>query len=112
MEQSDPYANNPYNVYLTSLYSYRRIRNETNPNRPKLLIIGDTYMLPVASFLATAAGEVHLLWPYGVPDMDEDVENLLDYIEKYDFDHVIISMSPGSMYEGGFNFLGGIDIAK
>ena len=112
MEQSDPYANNPYNVYLTSLYSYRRIRNETNPDGPKLLIIGDTYMLPVASFLATAAGEVHLLWPYGVPDMDEDVENLLDYIEKYDFDHVIIGMSPGSMYEGGFNFLDGIDIAK
>jgi hypothetical protein len=40
--------------------------------------------------------------------MDEEVDSLVDYIEMNDFDHVIIGMSPGSMYEGGFNFLAGI----
>ena len=108
MEQADPYQRSPYNAYLTSLYSYRRICNELNPDGPRILVIGDTYMLPVASLLATAAGELHLLWPYGLPDMDEDVKTLLDYIEKYDFDHVIVGMSPDSMYEGGFNFLAGV----
>ena len=109
MDQKEPYERNMYNAYLTSLYSFRRISNDLNPDGPKILIIGDTHMLPVASLLATAAGEICLLWPYGVPDMDEDVENLLDYIGKNDFDHVIIGMSPGSMYDGGFNFLNGID---
>ena len=112
MDQEHPYESNMYNTYLTSLYSYRHIRNNLNSGGPKILVIGDTSMLPVASFLATAAGEIHLLWPYGVPDMDEDVDNLLDYIEKYDFDHVIVGMSPGSMYAGGFNFLNGIDIVE
>ena len=112
IEQNNPYERNMYNVYLTSLYSFRQIKNDLNPNGPKILVIGDTYMLPVASFLATAASEVCLLWPYSVPNMDEGVKSLLDYIEQNDFDHVIIGMNPGSMYDGGFNFLGGIDIPE
>ena len=112
INQSKPYERSMYNAYLTDLYSLRQISNELNPNGPKILVIGDTYMLPVASFLATASSELCLLWPYGVPDMDEGVNSLPDYIEKNDFDYVIIGMSPGSMYEGGFNFLNGIEIPE
>ena len=108
LNESQPYEYNLYNTYLTTLYTYRQINNTMNPDGPKILIIGDTYMLPVASLLSTAAGEVTLLWPYGLPEMDEEVDSLVDYIEMNDFDHVIIGMSPGSMYEGGFNFLAGI----
>ena len=112
MDQTNSYEYNMYNTYLTSLYSFRQIRNDLNPNGPKILVIGDTSMLPVASLLAMAAGDLHLLWPYSVPDMDGTAKTLLDYIEKNNFDHVIIGMSPGSMYEGGFNFLGGIEVPE
>ena len=112
LSQSSPYERNMYNTYMTSLYTYRQINNNLNLEGPKILIIGDTYMLPVASLLATAASEVTLLWPYGLPDMGEDIDSLIDYIEASDFEHVIIGMSPGSMYDGGFNFLEGIDIPE
>ena len=55
--------------------------------------------------------KLYLLWPYSAPDTGAGVKSLLDYIADYDFDYVIVGLSPGSMYEGGFNFLEGIDIA-
>ena len=111
MDQSNPYECNMYNTYLTSLYSYRQISNTLRPDGPKILVIGDAHMLPVVSFLGTAASEICLLWPYSTPDV-EGVENLLDYIDTNTFDYVIIGMSPGSMYAGGFNFLDGVDVPE
>ena len=112
MNQESPYQNNMYNTYLTSLFPFRQVSNNLNQDGPKILLIGDSYMLPVASLLSTATSELCLLWPYGLPEMDEDVETLLDFIEINDFDHVIVGMSPGSMHEGGFNFLEGIEISE
>jgi len=109
MNTDNPYERNLYSMYLTSVDSFRQILNDSNPNGPKVLLTGDTYMLPVATFLATAASDLCLLWPYSVPDMDKDADNLVEYIERNDFDYVVIGMSPGSLYGGAFNFLEGID---
>ena len=112
IDTENPYKRNMYNVYLTSVYSLRVISNELNQNGPKVLVIGDSHMLPVASLLATAASELCLLWSYGVPDTNEGAENMLDFIEANDFDYIIVGMNPGSMYEGGFNFLAGIEVSE
>lgn len=100
------YQRDYYSTYLNSEYSYRRIENKLNPDGEKILIVGDAYMLPVATFLATAAGQVDLMWPYTVPH----ATNLAEYLENNEYDHVIIGMSPSSLYSGSFQFLEGIEV--
>ena len=110
MDSENPYARNMYNTYLTGLYGFRQIKNNLNPGGPKVLVIGDSHILPMATFLATAAREVHLMWPYSMPDMGDNSKTLVDYVNANNFDHIIIGMNPGSMAEGGFNFLSGVEV--
>lgn len=103
------YERDMYSAYLSEGYPYRKIQNNLNPTGPKILVIGDSYMLPVTTFLATAASEVYMLWPYGLP---ESKASMIEYIEDNEFDHIIVGMSPMSLYTNGFNFLKGIELPK
>ena len=107
LENDYAYEKNAYNAYLTTEYDYRIIKNENNIDGPKILVIGDSYMLPVTTFLATAASEIHLLWPYGLPEG----EDLLTFLANNDFDSIIIGMSPNSLSGSGFNYLNDIDVS-
>lgn len=105
-ESPDLYENDMYCLYLSEVYSYRKITNHSNADGPKLLVLGDSYMLPVTAFLATAASEIHLLSPYNLP---ENTTSLLQYLGEHSFDHVIIGLNPGTLYDTGWNFLTGIE---
>lgn len=108
MSDADPYENDLYCLYLSEVYSYRKITNHRNTEGPKMLVVGDSYMLPVTAFLATAASEIHLLSPYDLP---ADTPSLLAYIEENDIDHVVVGLNPGALYNTGWNFLTGIEPA-
>lgn len=105
LDAENPYERNMYNTYLTDEYPLRIIKNNLNPEGPKLLIVGDAYMHPVISFLATAASEIHIIWPYTLPESG----TLVDYIGENDFDSVIIGMNPGKLDESGLGYLTGLD---
>ncbi|MDL2205314.1 hypothetical protein LJC33_00195 [Eubacteriales bacterium OttesenSCG-928-N13] len=105
----DIYDNDMYCVYLTEVYPYRKITNNLNPDGPKVLIVGDSFMLPVAAFMAVAAGELHLLSPYSLPS---DVASLPEYLQANGFDHVIVGLNAGTLYDSGFNFLNGIELPE
>lgn len=106
ISSADAYENDMYCLYLSEVYSYRKITNHLNEEGPRILVLGDSYMLPVAAFLATAASEIHLLSPYDLPN---DTASMLDYLEENTFDHVIVGMNPGTLYNTGWNFLANID---
>lgn len=106
MEYDDPYENDMYALYLDDLYSLRIIQNNLNTNGAKVLLIGDSYMLPVAAFLSTAVSEIHLVSPYST--IGEG--NMIDYMDANGFDYVVIGLSPGTLYTGGFTFLNGIEV--
>lgn len=106
MSAENIYDNDMYCLYLSEVYSYRKITNHLNTDGPRILVVGDSYMLPVTAFLATAASEVHLLSPYNLPD---NTESLLAYLEEYDFDHVLVGLNPGTLYNTGWTFLEAID---
>lgn len=105
MSNDDIYENDLYCTYLSEVYTYRKITNHSNKDGLKILIIGDSYMLPVSAFLATAVSEVYLLSPYSLP---ENTQSLLDYVRSNDLDHVIIGLAPGTLYNTGWGFLTGI----
>lgn len=109
MESANPYENDMYSIYLTEVYPFRMIENHMIEDGSKVLVIGDSFMLPVAAFLATSTSELHLLSPYSLP---EGVESLIDYVEDNEFDQIIVGLNPGTLYEGGFNFLTGIEIPE
>lgn len=102
MSHEDVYENDMYCLYLSEVYAYRKITNHLNQDGPKLLVLGDSYMLPVAAFLATTASEVHLLSPYDLPN---DTQSILAYVAENQFDHVIVGLNPGTLYGTGWNFL-------
>lgn len=98
----DDYERTMYAAYLGGNAAQRIIQNELNPDGPKVLVIGDTYMAPIVTFLACAAGEVYYLWQYENPV----VRDLEDYLMAEQFDIVLIGIASSVMREGGFGFLG------
>ena len=106
MEKQNPYERDMYSTYLTGEYPLRVIHNNLAADGEKVLFIGDSSMLPVASFLAPSVGELHLLWLYTVPN---GYDNLIEYCEENGIDSVIVGMAPGSLGNVGFGFLDGID---
>lgn len=107
VERDDPYENDAYCTYLTEVYPYRKIVNNKMPDGAKVLVLGDSFMLPVTAFLATAVQEVHLLSPYSLP---YGADTLITYLEENDFDHVVIGFNPGTLNDAGFRFLDGIEL--
>lgn len=101
LNAEDIYERTMYAAYLGGNAAQRIIKNDLRTYAPKVLVIGDSYMAPIVSFLACAAGEVHYLWQYGNPA----VEDLEAYLTAEKFDVVLVGISSNMMQEGGFGFL-------
>ena len=108
LSNKNPYSRDGVAAYLTGLYPYRIIRNNQNTGGPKALVIGDVHMLPVSTFLATGAGELHLIWPYTLPTAD----TLPEFINLHDFDIVLVGLNPHRLTGAGLGFLDGITIGE
>ena len=63
IEKKDYYKHNPYVLYIGGDYPLAEHRNEKAPNKQKLLLIKDSFMLPVQAFLATEFQEVDVIDP-------------------------------------------------
>lgn len=105
LEADDEYDRAMYATYLGGNAAQRIIKNELNPYGPKVLVIGDSYLAPIVAFLTSGSGEVHYLWQYENPV----VEDLSAYLAEEAFDVVLIGMSSNMMGEGGFGFLNNLE---
>ncbi len=100
LEVRDPYSMNMYNTYLGGTMAWMRITNEDNPGRPRLLLIHDSFSMPLACFLAPLFGEIHMIWPLS-ENYRPDIEK---YVAENSFDYVVVELSPGNYSEEGFGF--------
>ena len=101
LTEENPYYRNMFYAYLGGQAPRRVITNNINPESPKILLIGDEYAAPYAALMAPLAGELHYIWPYDNPSVDD----LEAYIEENDFDYVFMVLAPTSMTPTGFHIL-------
>jgi hypothetical protein len=100
LRTDDPYNTILYSAYMSGIKSWTKIRNRLNPEGPKLLMIHDSYSVPLATFLAPLFSEIHMIWPLAeVAKTDID-----EYVKENKFDHIIVQMYSGNINEKGMNF--------
>jgi hypothetical protein len=84
-------TNNLYHVYFSENYQETIVKNKsTNIENKKMLIIKDSFGLPVSAFLALTCFETHLLDLRAFSSL-----NLYDYIKEYKPDIVMFMYNPG-----------------
>lgn len=88
-----------YMVYLGGNYGEVRIKNNLYENGPKILMIKDSFMLPLAAFLSTTVGEMKLI------DLRYyEGGSLYELVPMYQPDIVLVSVSPSNLVPEFFNF--------
>ncbi|MTM42708.1 hypothetical protein GMA50_06240, partial [Turicibacter sanguinis] len=76
-----------------------RIKNNLYENGPKILMIKDSFMLPLAAFLSTTVGEMKLI------DLRYyEGGSLYELVPMYQPDIVLVSVSPSNLVPEFFNF--------
>ena len=80
----DLYSDSYHYAYMKDVGAITRLRNETGSGA-NILMIRDSYAIPVAPFLAMATGEL-TCW-----DMRKNSEKLFSYIDRHSFDAVVIA---------------------
>lgn len=96
---SEDYNTNRYSAYFQWDYGNLIINNKLVDNDYRVLIVKDSYSLPVAAFLSTAVRQLHMI------DMREATEiDIADYSKKHDIDAVIVMYSSGAFKDEMFDF--------
>ena len=90
-----------YHRYLGGGYPLTLHRNQRAENRMKLLIIGDSFKVPVECFLSTEFTAIDVLEPRGYGKMSE-----ADYAALNPPDMVIVLNYPGTLAEVAFSDFG------
>ena len=90
---------NLYASYLSGQTQWKRITNERSQTGPRFLFICDSFAMPIISFLAPMASEIHVICP--LTDQPPDLE---EYVLEQDFDFVFVEYYPGNITEQGFDF--------
>ena len=78
-------TSNKHATYFEWDYGNLIIKNTLIDNDLKVLMVKDSYAIPVAAFLSTCISELHMVDLREVPPV-----NLTQYIDKYNFDAVLI----------------------
>ncbi len=87
----DDFNNDPYSVYVGDNYKLVRHVNERAPIARRVLLIKDSYMLPVQAFLSTVFAQVEAIdYRYF------DASTLLEYVRQAQLDAVIVSIHPST----------------
>ena len=90
---------NLYASYLSGQTPWKRIYNELSQDGPRLLFVCDTFAMPLISFLAPIASEIHVICPSADRTLD-----LEEYVMAFDFDFVFVEYYPGNITEDRFHF--------
>lgn len=92
--EKDYFNKNPYTVYTGGDYSRCTFRNEQAPSDKKVLIVKDSYALPVLSFTSLCFESVDAI------DLRYfKTETLVQYIEKTKPDAVVILYNPTNVVQ-------------
>lgn len=101
MLESKDDKTNRYACYFEFEYGNLIIKNKKVENGKKVLLIKDSFSLPVAAFLSTELEELHLI---DVRATGEAPESVMKYVENNEFDIVIIAYNTQAFEEKMFDF--------
>lgn len=92
-------GSNPiYGDYVCTDRSEVILRNSKAPINKKVLIIKDSFALPVSAFLSTVFSEVRMI------DLRSEHENVVNYTKENNMDLVLILYSAGAYTDTFFDF--------
>ncbi len=76
------YSNDKYSVYLDSVNEQDYITNQLNKDGPRILVIRDSFMSPVATYLANVCSQLDMVWSMSYNgDLEQlAADNRYDYI--------------------------------
>ena len=93
----DPQADK-YSSYLYGNQGVAHIKNK-NVDGPRILIVKDSFMVPVAAFLSTVCSDIYLV------DVRYYDGNVTEYVNSVkDLDYVMVSYTPQNLVEEFFAF--------
>lgn len=108
LNQKDYFNINVYCHYIGGDYALVRHRNSDAPNPQKILILKDSYSLPVQAFLSTLFREVEVIDPRHYPNYD-----ITTYVQSQQWDLVILMMTPSAFpYNEYADFGTGLPITR
>lgn len=84
LEKNDYMTTDSYVLYIGGGYPLVYHRNDQAPNDMKVLMIKDSYTIPVQAFMSTLFAEVDVIDPRYF-----SANTIIEYIDQYDFDLVI-----------------------
>lgn len=96
----DPYSDSHYSVYLNGMNYKDHIENLDYPDRPKVMLIRDSYFSPVLCFLAAGCGQIDSVWTLE----DSNVVDAEETLKQDEYDLIIIETYPYAINDGTFNF--------
>lgn len=92
------YRDSMYSLYLNGVRAYDRILNVTNPERPTVFFLRDSYFSPVMTFLAPCFGRMEAMW------LLEDQVDIEDFVKENEFDYIVVELYPYNIGDEAFNF--------
>ncbi len=105
-KEPDYFKENTYCSYIGGDYAVIKHRNRLVENGPKVMIIKDSFTIPVQAFLSTAISELDVVDPRHFKNC-----TLAQYVEMTRPDIVIMMINPSTMY-GTSYYDFGIDEAR
>lgn len=87
-----PHANNAYCLYVGGNFPLVMHRNASAPSHARILMVVDSFALPVQAFLSTVFSEIDVLDLRSFGEMP-----LCDYVDAYGPDLVVFLYNPGSI---------------
>ena len=90
IEEKDFFNGNPYTLYAGGDYPMARIYNELSPDRPRVMLLRDSYACVLTPFLALDCGELITI------DLRYFHDDLLTYVDWLEPDLVIVMYTAGS----------------
>lgn len=90
IEEKDFFNGNPYTLYAGGDYPMARIYNELSPDRPRIMLLRDSYACVLTPFLALDCGELITV------DLRYFNDDLLTYVDWLEPDLVIVMHTAGS----------------
>ena len=90
IEEKDFFNGNPYTLYAGGDYPMARIYNELSPDRPRIMLLRDSYACVLTPFLALNCSELITI------DLRYFGDDLLTYVDWLEPDLVLVMYTAGS----------------
>jgi hypothetical protein len=100
IQTDQPYLTDFYSIYHSGIKSHEKIINHYNPDGPRLLMIRDSFSLPLGVFMAPMFSEIHMVWPVS-GEIRLDIES---YLRDITFDYIMVELSETGLYVNNFYF--------